>query len=310
MKILIIDILHDSIHQLLKDTGLNYDYKPEIAPDQVVELLPYYGGLILRSKMKVTESMIRKAKDLRFIARAGAGVDEIDEKVLQECNVTLINAPEGNRDAVGEQTVGMLLSLLNNLNKGDREVRKMIWDREGNRGYELGNMTVGIIGYGNMGKAFAKRLSGFGCRVLAFDKYKENCGNQHAEQVDLDQLKSEMDILSLHTPLTPETKGMINEDFLSECKKKIIVLNTSRGPVFSFKDIVAGFEKGYLRGAGLDVLENEKLKTLTEDQKKDFDYLAQRDDVLFMPHVAGWTYESYEKLNKVIVDKIVNLTRN
>ncbi|MEN7550120.1 NAD(P)-dependent oxidoreductase [Rapidithrix thailandica] len=303
-KVLIIDPMYHNIESLLTNIGVTPDYQPNILKEDVFNLIHQYDGLILRSKMKLDEAFLRQAGNLKFIARAGAGVDQIDESILDEIGVTLLNAPEGNRDAVGEHAMGMLLCLLNKLHTGNQEVRQKQWQREANRGWELGSKTVGIIGYGNMGKAFAKRLSGFGCRVLAYDKYKTRYGNEHAQEATLAQIQAEAEVLSFHIPLNDENRYWVDETFLDQFKHNFYLINTARGEVIPLRVLRYGLETGKLLGAGLDVLENEKLATMTEEQNQHFEYLAQQPNVLFTPHVAGWTYESYEKINRVLVQKI------
>lgn len=307
MKCLIIDQLHESIEPLLQGIGLNYDYMPSITPEEVKQLLPDYEGIILRSKMKLDQATLETAPKLRFIARAGAGVDEISGEYLQRNNVSLINAPEGNRDAVGEQALGMLLSLFNKLNSGNATVRAGQWLREEHRGIEVKGKTVGIIGYGNMGRSFAQRLSGFECKVIAYDKYKINYGDIFGEEATLDELFEKADILSLHTPLTSETKGMVDAAFLRSFKKDIYLINTARGPIIPLADLAEVMKEGKVRAAALDVLENEKLETLTSAQETAFNWLIEQPNTLFMPHVGGWTVESYQRINEVLVKKIDQL---
>jgi len=292
------------IKELLEEIGLEADYIPNIHPEEVIEKIVDYQGLILRSKMKIDISFLEKGSQLRFIARAGAGVDQIDEAYLQKRNIQLFNAPEGNRDAVGEHALGMLLALFNKLHLADAEVRKKIWKREANRGLEIKGKTVGIIGYGNMGKAFSKRLSGFDCNTIAYDINPRVTSDEYAEVVDLKSIFENADVLSLHTPLTPLSKNMVDKAFLDSFKKPFYLVNTARGPVASFASLRYGIESGILLGACLDVLENEKLQTLTEAQTIDFDFLAAQPNVLFSPHVGGWTHESYKRINEVLVAKI------
>lgn len=307
MKCLIIDELHPSITSLLDGIGLAYDYLPEIEKDDVEEIISNYTGLILRSKLKLTRELLEKGVQLKFVARAGAGVDQIDQDFLDQRGISLINAPEGNRDAVGEHTLGMLLCLFNKLNTADLEVRKKVWLREENRGHEVKGKTVGIIGYGNMGKAFAKRLSGFECEVIAFDKYKTNYGNEHAREVNLAELQEKSDIVSLHMPLDDYNFYLFDDDYLNGFKKNIYLINLARGPVVPFATLANGLKSGKIIGAGLDVLENERLETLTPSQKEDFEYLSAQNNVLFSPHVGGWTFESYQRINEVLVKKIARL---
>lgn len=304
MKCLIIDPMFPGIKELLENFGLSADYEPGLSPAEVTERIEDYEGLILRSKMKIDIPFLERAPKLKFIARAGAGVDQIDEAYLHKRDIKLFNAPEGNRDAVGEHALGMILTLFNKLNLGDLEVRKKIWKREANRGIEIKGKTVGIIGYGNMGKAFAKRLSGFECTTLAYDINHRVQSDQYAEVVELQKIFDSVDILSLHTPLTPLSKNMIDNPFLDNFKKPIYLINTARGPVASFASLRYGLEKGILLGACLDVLENEKLETLTDSQLEDFNFLVNQSNVLFSPHVGGWTHESYKRINEVLAEKI------
>ncbi|GGZ37025.1 2-hydroxyacid dehydrogenase [Echinicola pacifica] len=304
MKILIIDEMHPSIMSLLEERGFEADYKPKITREEILGTVHEYDGLIIRSKTPMDEELLAKASKLKFIGRAGAGLDKIDLDYIDKHNIKLYHAPEGNRDAVGEHAVAMLLSLFNNLKKADAEVRKGIWDREGNRGEELQGKTIGVFGYGNMGKAFAKRMSGFGVRVLAYDKYLENYGDEYAEQATFQELQEQAEVLSIHVPLTPETRGFFSEEVMAGFHHPFYLINTARGEVILLQTLVSALKKGTLKGALLDVLENEKLKTLDESQRAAFEELVTREDVMFSPHIAGWTFQSYEKINQVLVDKI------
>ncbi len=244
---------------------------------------------------------------MRYVARAGAGVDQIDEDYLAQRNIKLLNAPEGNRDAVGEHTLGMLLCLFNRLNLADLEVRAGKWRREENRGHEVKGKTIGIVGYGNMGNAFAKRLQGFECEVLAYDKFKTNYGNEFAKEAGIEEFQRKADVISFHIPLNQHNKYLVSEEYLKGFKKNIYIINLARGEVIPFSVLVSGIRSGKIIGAGLDVLENEKLDTLTPQQSEDFQFLAKQDNVLFTPHVGGWTFESYERLNEVLAMKISKL---
>lgn len=304
MKVLIIDDMHHSITGLLTAIGLESDYRPEITKEELLSVIGNYEGIIVRSKVFFGKDIIEKATKLKFIGRAGAGLDNLDVEELTRRNIKLLNAPEGNRDAVAEQAIGMLLCMMNNVRKADREVRKNVWDREGNRGYELMGRTVGIVGYGYMGKATAKRLSSFGCKVLAYDKYKKNYGDEYATAASMEELYKEADVLSLHIPLTSETKFLVNEAYLNKFEKNIWFINTARGEIVRISELVKALKSGKVCGAALDVLENEKLKTFTPEQQEAFDYLKTSDKVLLTPHVAGWTFESYRKINETLVEKI------
>lgn len=302
--ILIADEMHPSIFSMLEQAGFDYQYEPNISRAGLIEQIAAYDGLIIRSKTAVDADVLAAARQLRFIGRAGAGLDLIDLDTAQRRNIRVFHAGEGNRDAVAEHTVGMLLGLLANIAKGDREVRRGLWDREGNRGYELGGMTVGIVGFGNNGRATARRLSGFGCRVLAYDKYLTQYGGGYAQEAKLEQIMEEADVLSLHIPLTPETRQMVDDRFIERFEKPFYLVNIARGEVVSLAALVRGLESGKVRGACLDVLENEKIAKLTPEQQTAFDYLRQSDKVILTPHVAGWTHESYVRINEVLVNQL------
>ena len=302
--ILIADEMHPSLFAMLDAAGFTYDYKPAITRTELLASLAPYTGLIIRSKTKVDEELLGQASSLCFIGRAGAGLDLIDLDTANRRGIAVFHAGEGNRDAVAEHTVGMLLALLANILKADREVRQGIWDREGNRGYELGSLTVGLIGFGNNGRATAQRLSGFGCRVLAYDKYLTNYGGALAQEATMAEIMAEADVLSLHIPLTDDTRMLVNDAFIEQFAKPFYLVNIARGEIVSLEAVVRGLQQGKLRGACLDVLENEKLAKLTPNQQDAFNYLRQSDRVVLTPHVAGWTHESYVRINEVLVRQI------
>jgi len=303
-KVLIIDEMHISIVPLLEAEGFKVDYKPEIKRLEILEIISGYEGLIIRSKTPMDRELLEKAVKLKFIGRAGAGLDNIDLEYLEEHKIKLFHAAEGNKDAVGEHAIGSLLSLFNHIGRADREVRKGIWRREENRGVELQGKTVGVWGYGNMGSSFAAKLAGFDVTVLAYDKYKQGFGNQLVKEVGLEKLKEEADILSIHVPLTQETRNFLTIEELMDFKKPFYFINTARGEIISFDTLNQALEIGIIKGAVLDVLENEKFNTFTLEQKVSFEKLVKRENVIFSPHIAGWTHESYEKINKVLVKKI------
>lgn len=304
MLFLIVDEMHPSLLPMLEELSIQYLYKPAITAEEILQTIAEYDGLIIRSKIKLDKNFIEKATKLKYVCRAGAGLDGIDTEGLIAKNVTLIAAPEANRDAVGEHSIGMLLCLMNRLHIADQEVRKGIWHREENRGFELFGKTVGIIGYGNMGKAFAKRLAGFGCKVIMYDKYHPGKADEYAKYVSMETIFEEAEVLSLHTPLTPDTKEMVNADYLHQFKKTIWLINTARGEVAVLQDILDKIEEGKIEGACLDVLENEKIHALTPEQKSTFEQLISHPKVLLSPHIAGWTFESYEKINHVLIQKL------
>jgi D-3-phosphoglycerate dehydrogenase / 2-oxoglutarate reductase len=306
-RILIIDEVHDSLFPMLGGMGMAYDYRPDIKPMEVCEALVGFDGLIVRSKMQVTADTIKLADKLRFVARAGAGLDNIDAEALQERGIALFGANEGNRQAVGEHALGMLLSLMRNITRGDRQVRDKVWLREENRGEEISGKTVGIIGYGNMGQRFAKVLSGFGCRIVAYDRFAPEKIVAPAEPATLEEMQEEADIVSLHIPYISENRAFADDAFFGAFRKPIWFMNTSRGEVVDQTALVEHLKSGKVKGAALDVLENEKLHSLTELQAQNFAYLSQADNVVLTPHIAGWTHESYVKINEVLAAKIRQL---
>ncbi len=304
MNILIADTMYSSLFNMFEEHDWQYSYQPAYKRQDIIDALPQYDGLVIRSKTFVDAEVLEAGHNLKFIARAGAGLDLIDLTEAQNRNIEVFHAGEGNRDAVAEQAVGMLLALFNNIIRADRQVRQGIWDREGNRGVEIMNKTVGIIGYGNNGSATAKRLSGFGCKVLAYDKCRDRYGDAYARQSTIEEIMEEADILSLHIPLTAETKFMVNDSFVEGFAKPFYLLNLSRGETAQIGSIVKGLQSGKIKGACLDVLENEKLSKLTPDQQQAFDYLCSVDNVVLTPHIGGWTHESYHRINEVLVRQI------
>ncbi|WP_299782170.1 2-hydroxyacid dehydrogenase [uncultured Formosa sp.] len=305
-------ILHlDSNHPLLKHqlTDLGFENHDDFTStkSEIEAKISQYDGIIIRSRFTIDKQFLDAATNLKFIGRVGAGLENIDCDYAESKNIRLISAPEGNRNAVGEHTLGMLLSLFNKLNKADHEVREGKWLREDNRGLELDGKTVGIIGYGNMGNAFSKKLRGFDVKVLCYD-IKDGVGNENAKQVDLQTFQNEVDVLSIHTPQTPLTLNMINAAFINSFKKPFWLLNTARGKSVVTTDLVTALKAKQILGAGLDVLEYEKASfenLFTEDNMPEaFKYLIEAENVLLTPHVAGWTIESKEKLAQTIVDKI------
>lgn len=303
-RCLIIDKMHESIVPMLQQVGFHVDYLPDIKRKELLDNIHLYTGLVVRSKTAIDEELISKATQLKFVARAGAGIDQLDVESLERRNIAIVNAPEGNRDALAEHTIGMLLSLFNRIHLADRQVRSGVWDREGNRGVELKTKTVGLIGFGYMGKAFAQRLASFGCTIIAYDKYLENYGTSIVKEASLEEIWERADVLSLHIPLTQESRTMVNDVFIDKFKKPFYFVNTARGEIAPFASICNGLSTGKILGAALDVLENEKIGQLSVEQKRYFDAIAQSDKVILTPHVAGWTFESYEKINQVLVDKI------
>lgn len=309
IKILHIDSNHPLLWEQLQQAGFQNEADFTSSKQEVEAKIENYHGIVIRSRFKIDKTFLDKATNLQFIARVGAGLESIDCDYATAKGIHLIAAPEGNANAVGEHAIGMLLSLFNNLNKANNEVKSGQWKREANRGHELEGKTIGIIGYGNMGKSFAKKLRGFDVTVLCHD-ILPNMGDVNATQVSLSELQERADVLSLHTPWTPETDKMINSDFINKFKKSFWFINTARGNSVVTADLVEGLQSGKILGAGLDVLEYEKLsfETLFEGEKPAaFEYLLQAENVLLTPHIAGWTFESHQKLAQTIVDKICKI---
>ena len=312
IKILHIDSNHPLLWEQLEQAGFQNETDFNSTKQEVEIKIENYHGIVIRSRFKIDKTFLDKATNLKFIARVGAGLESIDCDYAIANGIHLIAAPEGNANAVGEHALGMLLALFNNLNIANNEIKSGQWKREANRGHELEGKTVGIIGYGNMGKSFAKKLSGFDVKVLCYD-ILPNVGDANATQVTLDELQEHSDVLSLHTPWTPETDKMVNKDFISTFKKPFWLINTARGNSVVTDDLVEALQSGKIKGAGLDVLEYEKLsfETLFEGEKpKAFEYLLQAKNILLTPHIAGWTFESHQKLAQTIADKIKSLAIN
>jgi len=306
MKILHLDSNHPLLLNQLNELGFTNDKDYTSSKDEIESKIDPYDGIVIRSRFTIDKQFLDKATSLKFIGRVGAGMENIDCDYATEKRVHLISAPEGNRNAVGEHALGMLLSLFNKLNKADNEIRNGKWLREENRGIELDGKTVGIIGYGNMGKSFAKKLKGFDVEVLCYD-IQSNVDDENCKQVSLEEIQENADVLSLHTPQTSLTTNMINTTFINQFKKPFWLLNTARGKSVVTKDLVEALQKGKILGAGLDVLEYEKASfenLFTTEMPKAFKYLIQSENVILSPHVAGWTVESNQKLAQTIVDKI------
>ncbi|PQA93560.1 hydroxyacid dehydrogenase [Chryseobacterium shigense] len=305
MKILLLDKNHPLITEqlLAKNFVLEEDFTSSY--DEVCHKIQNYDGIIIRSRIPLDKNFLEKGKNLKFIARVGAGMENIDIPVAEKLGIQLINSPEGNRDSVAEHVVGMLLILMHRLFIASQEVKNGIWKREENRGDELLGKTVGLIGYGNMGKATAKRFSGFGCKVI-FHDILPGLSDEYASQVSLEELKQSADVLSLHIPLTSATHYLINETFISEMKKDFYFVNTARGKNVETKYLVENLKSGKIKGACLDVLEYEKSSfEHLENENDDLKYLLESEKVIVTPHIAGWTHQSKEKLAQVIADKIV-----
>ena len=307
MKILHLDSNHPILIEQLRQLGFKNEEDYVSSKKDVEKIIKNYDGIIIRSRFSLDKTFLKKAAKLKFIGRVGAGLENIDCEFASAKNIELIAAPEGNRNAVGEHALAMLLSLFNKLNKAHQEIKSGKWMREENRGLELDGKTIGIIGYGNMGKSFAKKLQGFDVEILCYD-IKPNVADANCTQVSLKELQEKTDVLSLHTPETPLTINMVNKDFINGFSKKFWLLNTARGSAVNTADLVSSLQSKKILGAGLDVLEYEKssFENFFHNQNlpSDFQYLINAENVLLSPHVAGWTIESREKLAQTIVDKI------
>jgi len=307
MKVLFLDSNHPILKLGLESLGFICDEDFTSSKEHVEKKIKNYQGLIIRSRFTLDKKFIDCTNNLKFIARVGAGLENIDVDYAKSKNIALIAAPEGNSNAVGEHALGMLLSLFNKLNKADYEVRQGKWLREDNRGLELDGKTIGIIGYGNMGKAFAKKLQGFNVDLLCYD-IKPNVGDDNCKQVTLSVLQHNADVVSLHTPQTPSTLNMINTSFINAFQKSFWLINTARGKSLVTSDLVDALKSGKVLGAALDVLEYEKSSFenlfTNENMPEAFQYLIKVQNVMLTPHVAGWTVESHQKLAQTIVDKI------
>ena len=306
-KILAIDSNHECLNNGLRDAGFIVDEDYTSSKEIIEQKIADYDGMIVRSRFPIDKDFLAKAINLKFIGRVGAGLENIDDDFAANRGIILFNSPEGNRDSVGEHTIGMLLMLMHHLRRADNEVRNGIWKREENRGDELKGKTVGIIGYGNMGNAFAKRLQGFDVDVICYD-ILPNKGNQYATQVSLTEFFQRSEIVSLHTPQTPETSKMINAEFIANFQHSFYFVNTARGKSVVTKDLVEAMKSGKILGAALDVLEFEKSsfeKLIVSELPDEFQYLVQADNVVLAPHIAGWTHQSKIKLAEFIKDKII-----
>lgn len=307
-KVIFIDSVHPVLYERLEKAGYECHWKNELSRGEIVGILPEYTGAVIRSKFKFDVEVFEQSLQLKWIARSGAGMENIDAEIAKAKDIQLFNSPEGNRDAVAEHCLAMVLSLFNHLMRSDEEVRAAQWNREKNRGIELKGKTVGLLGYGFMGEALAKRLSGFGVTTIAYDKYKTGFSSDIVTEVSLEDFFKQTEILSIHLPLTEETSYLVDEKFINQFENDIYLINTARGKNVKTEDLVKALISGKVMGACLDVLEYEK--TSFEDLKKEelpvtFQQLIDSEKVILTPHVAGWTKESYFKLSDVLADKIL-----
>lgn len=310
MKVLFIDTTHEILPQKLEGLGFQCDYFSDYNYEDYYHCIADYDGVVIRSKIKMDREILSQAKKLKFIGRVGAGMENIDVEFAHSLGIACLNSPEGNRDAVAEHTLGMILALRNHLVRVNQEVRNGIWIREENRGFELKGKTIAIIGYGNMGKAFAQRLQGFEMRVIAYDKYKIGYADKMVEEVQLEEVFEQADIISFHVPLTEETRYMFDASWITRMRHPFYMINTARGPVVDTAALMQGIEDEKVLGAALDVLEFEGIsfeKLIEEDLPESFQKLISSELVLLSPHIAGWTVESNIKLSSFIADKIAAL---
>ncbi|MCS7027434.1 MAG: phosphoglycerate dehydrogenase [Bacteroidia bacterium] len=307
MKVLIVDDLHPILMDVLSHHGFVCKYVPNMSYQALLCEISEYEGIVMRSHTPIDKAVLNKAVNLKFIAKVGSGIDNIDEAECRKRNIHIINAPEGNRDAVAEFTVGVLLSLARNICTANEEVKRLEWNRELNRGFELKGKTIGIIGYGNVGYALSQRLHGFEMRILAYDKYKTYFSNRYVKEATLEELYEQADIITFHVPLTPETEGWINLEWLMRFKKSIVLLNMARGKIAVLEDLLKGLEIGKIAALGLDVLPNEEFSTYTQREKEILQRIAAFPNVILTPHIAGWSYTSKVKLSEVLAYKILKI---
>ena len=305
--VLVTDKVHPLLLQGFKKAGFECDYRPKVSLDIVREIIQNYEGIIINSKILVDKYLLDKAVKLKFVGRLGSGMEIVDQEYAKQKGVFVASAPEGNRNAVGEHALGMLLALANNFLKGDREVRQKHWDRQANRGFELMGKTVGFIGFGHTGNSFANKLAGMDVKVLSYDKYKTYYteGSNYIRAVEMQEIFDKADILSLHLPLNKETKHLVDDAFINKFAKDIILINTSRGNVVKTTALIDGLKSGKIKGACLDVFENEKPHLFTENEHEMYNELYAFDNVIMTPHVAGWTVESLKRLARIVLEKIL-----
>ncbi len=299
-SILITDEVHPLLKESLEKDGCTVNYRPDINEEEVLEIISRYNGLLINSKVFVGKEILDRAAQLKFVCRIGSGLDTIDLDYAKQKNIIVFNSPEGNRNAVAEHALGLLLNIMNNISIANAQVKNKHWIREANRGNELSGKAIAMIGYGNTAQAFAKILKGFDVKILAYDKYLNNFENQSS----LETIFEQAEILSIHLPLTAETKYMMDYSFLSSFKKPIWLINTSRGKVLRTADLLLALNGGKIISAALDVLENEKLNSMSEEERKVFEQLIADKRILLSPHIAGWTHESKKKIAEVLLEKI------
>lgn len=309
MRILVIDNVHPHLMDELSSHGMEVNYQPDFTYEDTYNQINKYHGLVVRSKFQIDRNLLEQGTQLKFLARAGVGLDIFDEDFSREKNITLINAAGANANAVSEHVLGMMLSLFHKINRASSQVKKFRWERESNRGMEMTGKTVAIIGYGNVGKAVAEKLVSFNCHVIAYDKYQSHFSGDLVQEVSLEEVFEQADILTLHVPLTKETRNWCDADFFRQFKKPIYFFNTARGKIVNLAALEQSLRDGNVLGVGLDVLENENFNSLNDHQRAQYSTLFHYDNVILTPHVAGWSNESYFNISEVLAKNILRLTK-